>query len=267
MREEVVLRLLGTGWSHGVPMVACDCPVCTGGHPRNQRRRPSVQVVSRGVNTVIDTGPDFREQALAFGLRSLEAVFITHEHADHVMGLDDVRRLTWTREHPMPVYSDAETLARLRVVYPYVSEVKRPGKAVPKIRFVCWEAPVEIAGVRYTRLEVPHAENMPCAGVLIEGAGWRVGYVPDCNDLPGPVMDRLRGADVVFLNALRQSPHPSHLTLERSLELLEALGPGQGYLTHMGCDFDYPVLNPELPKGIAMAYDGLEIGLGGCGDV
>lgn len=255
------LRFLGTGWSHGVPMLACDCPVCTGGHPRNRRRRPSVQVLSGGLTTVIDTGPDFKDQALTFGITRLDAVFITHEHADHVMGLDDVRRFTWKRAEPLPIYADAATLERLRIVYPYVTEVRVPGKAVPKIRFTLWDGPIEVAGVRYSRLDVPHAENMSCCGVLLESGGMKTAYLPDCNDLPGAVMDRIRGAEVIILNALRHNPHPAHLTLERSLELLTDLKPKRGYLTHMGCDFDYPALNPQLPPGIEMAYDGLRIGV------
>jgi len=255
------LRFLGTGWSHGVPMLACDCPVCLGNHPRNRRRRPSLQVLAEEMTTVIDTGPDFRDQALTFGITRLDAVFITHEHADHVMGLDDVRRFTWTRTEPLPIYADPVTLKRLRIVYPYVSEIRISGKAVPKIRFIPWVSPVEVGGVRFSRLEVPHADNLPCSGVLLERGDMKVAYIPDCNDLPGPVKARIRDADILILNALRHRPHPSHLTLDRSLDLLKELSPRRGYITHMGCDFDYPALNPVLPEGIEMAYDGLRIGV------
>lgn len=252
---------MGTGWSHGVPMLACDCRVCRGGHPRNRRRRPSFLVRSRGHVSVIDTGPDFRDQAFTFGIERLDAVFITHEHADHMMGLDDVRRFTWERSEPMPIYSDEVTLARLRVVYPYVTEMRVPGKAVPKIRFTVWDRPVVLGGVEYSRLEVPHAENMPCCGVLMRTGSARIAYIPDCSDLPAPVMDQLRGADCIMLNALRRNPHPAHLTLERSLELLSELKPVRGILTHMSCDLDYETLNPHLPEGIEMAFDGMRIGV------
>lgn len=255
------LCFLGTGWSHGVPTLACDCSVCRGNHPRNRRRRPSLQVSSGGLTTVIDTGPDFRDQAMTFGITRLDAVFITHEHADHVMGLDDVRRFSWQRTEPLPIYADAATLDRLRVVYPYVTEQRVPGKAVPKIRFTRWEGPLEVAGVRYSRLEVPHADNMSCCGVLLEADGVRAAYIPDCSDLPAEVMDRIRGAEVIILNALRNLPHPAHLTLDRSIALLQALKPVRGFVTHLGCDFDYPQLNPLLPEGIEMAYDGLRIGV------
>jgi phosphoribosyl 1,2-cyclic phosphate phosphodiesterase len=214
-----------------------------------------------GLMMVIDTGPDFKDQALTFGIDRLDAVFITHEHSDHVMGMDDVRRFTWKREEPLPIYSDPHTLERLRIVYPYVSEVRIPGKAVPRIRFKEWLEPVTFGGVQFTSLEVPHAEEMPCCGVLIESGDLRAAYLPDCNDVPASVMDRIRGSEVVMLNALRHRPHPAHLTLERSLELLQALKPKQGFLTHMGCDFDYAEMNPTLPPGIEMAYDGLRIGV------
>ncbi len=258
MSARPLIRFLGTGWSHGVPMIACDCEVCTQRHPKNIRRRPSLLLQDARHTLVIDTGPDFRDQALTFGIHSLDAVFMTHEHADHVMGFDDVRRFTWARETPMPVYADPHTLARLKIVYPYVSAFRIPGKAVPKVGFLPWEAPVSLGDFRLTPFPVPHAD-LPCHGVLIETPGKRIGYVPDCSDLPAEALEILGDLDIMILNALRHKPHPAHLTLESSLALLHRIGAPASYLTHMGCDFDYPALNPTLPAGISMAYDGLEI--------
>jgi len=250
------LRFLGTGWSHGVPMIGCSCPVCTGAHPRNRRRRPGLLVQGPNSSVVIDTGPDFREQALTFRIQELDAVFITHQHADHVMGLDDVRRFTWNRPNPMPVFAEPATLSRLRVLYPYVTEVRVPGLAVPKVCFQPWTRTEELDGIRFTPLPVPH-DHLPCCGVLIEGAGKRAAYIPDCSDLPAALQKTLKGIDLLILNALRLTPHPAHLTLEQSLRHIARLAPRQALLTHMGCPLDYESINPTLPPGVEMAYDGL----------
>lgn len=241
-------------------MIGCDCPVCTANHPRNRRRRPGLLLSAPDLSIAIDTGPDFRDQALTFGIRRLDGVFLTHEHADHVMGFDDIRRFTWHREQPIPVYADPKTLARMRVVFPYVSKVRVAGKAVPRVDFLPWTEPVATGPFTLTPFPVPHTE-LPCYGMLIQTTTRRMAYVPDCNDLPSPVLDLLRGVDVMVLNALRFKPHPAHLTLERSLELLAEIGAKTSWLTHMGCDFDYPELNPRLPPGVEMAWDGLEIPL------
>lgn len=253
-------RFLGTGWSHGVPMIGCDCPVCTAKHPRNNRRRPGLHLRAPDLSLVIDTGPDFRDQVLTFGVDRLDAVFFTHQHADHVMGFDDIRRFTWHREHPLPVYADPRTLDRLTTVFPYVSRIRVAGKAVPRVDFLPWTEPVAMGPFTLTPFPVPHTD-LPCYGVLIETPTRRMGYVPDCADLPTPLLELLRGVDVMVLNALRIKPHPAHLTLDRSLELLSEIGAGQSYLTHMGCDFDYPALNPKLPPRVEMAWDGLEVTL------
>ena len=251
-------RFLGTGWSHGVPMIGCNCEVCTTRHPRNIRRRPALQLQHHDLSIIIDTGPDFRDQVLTFGIHRVDAVFFTHEHSDHVMGFDDVRRFTWHRDTPMPVYAAPPTLTRLQSVYSYVSPVRVPGKAVPKVAFLPWSTPVTLGPFRLQPFEVPHGD-LPCRGIRIETDTHTLGYVPDCADLPPDSLAHLRGVDTMVLNALRHAPHPAHLTLERSLELLHQIGAPQSFLTHMGCDFDYPTLNPALPHGISMAYDGLEI--------
>lgn len=242
-------------------MIGCGCEVCTGNHPRNRRRRPSVQVITpTGASVVIDTGPDFRDQVLSFGIDRVDAVFFTHEHADHVMGFDDVRRFTWELETPLPVYAGPETLQRLRVLYPYINELRIPGRAVPKARFLEWTGPQEAGGLRFVPLAVPHG-GLACFGVLIEGAARRIAYIPDCASLPPLAQEKLQGIDVLILNALRYTPHPSHLTLAQSLEWIERLAPGEAYLTHMGCALDYATLPTTLPAGVHMAYDGLELPL------
>lgn len=240
-------------------MIGCVCEVCTGRHPLNRRRRPSLWVRSGDTSLVLDVGPDFRDQVLTFGVDRVDAVLITHAHADHVMGMDDLRRFTWVQHEAIPVYAAPDTLPRLRDLYPYASESLIPGKAVPRVRFCLWgEAPVDVNGVTATRFEVPHA-GMPCQGLRLDTPEGSVGYVPDCSDLPAHALGILQGVDVMILNALRFTPHPAHLTVERSLELLEEIGAERSYLTHMGCPIDYEEVNPSLPPGVHLAYDGLMV--------
>lgn len=252
------LRFLGTGWSHGVPAIGCDCEVCTGKHPRNQRRRASVQLWDDTVSVVVDVGPDFRDQALTYRIKKLDAVFITHQHADHVMGLDDVRRFSWLRGEGLPVWAETSVLQRLQELYPYAVPQLHAGKGVPLIDFSQWTGPVSVGSMRFTPFEVPHG-GIPCLGLRIDGPGGGIGYVPDCSGLPAAALAVLEGVDIMILNALRITPHPSHLSLAQSLGYLEKVGATASYLTHMGCPLDYARENPDLPAGIEMAWDGLEL--------
>lgn len=252
------LRFFGTGWSHGVPTLGCECRVCTEKFPRNVRLRSSVLLDDGVKKVVVDVGPDFRTQALSYNLRQLDAVLITHQHADHVMGLDDIRRFSWIQGKPLPVWAEASVLKRLMALYPYATPQIEPLKAVPLIKFSVWDSVLVVGEMSFTSFEVPHG-SMPCLGIRIDGPQGSIGYVPDCSGLPDEALAVLEGVDVMILNALRLDPHPSHLSLEQSLGWLEQIGAPQSYLTHMGCPIDYTVHNPQLPAGVEMAWDGLEI--------
>jgi len=256
------LQFLGTGWSHGVPMIGCDCQVCTERRPENVRRRSSLCLTdSDSVTAVIDVGPDFRDQALTFGITQLDAVMITHQHADHVMGLDDIRRFTWQRNEPLHIWAEPGSIDRLKTLYPYVARERSPSKAVPLVEFVPWDAPVQVGAWELIPLPVPHGD-LPCVGVEIRCGHQRIAYIPDASGLPDQLMEQLQGMDVMILNALRHVPHPSHLTLEQSVEYLQAIGAKRSFVTHMGCPLDYHVLVEELPEGIEPARDGLSLEIG-----
>ncbi|WFB35919.1 MBL fold metallo-hydrolase [Kiritimatiellota bacterium B12222] len=252
------LKFLGTGWSHGVPTIGCTCPVCTDTHPRNYRRRSSIQVMDDAYSVVVDVGPDFRDQALSFQIQQLDAVFITHQHADHVMGLDDVRRFSWIQKSPLPVYAEGTVLKRLSELYPYVRQARTGGTAVPLIHFTPWQHPVTVGSMTFTPIEVPHA-GMHCVGIRIDGDTGSLGYVPDCSGFSDEALAQLEDLDVMILNALRVEPHPAHLSLEQSLEWLGRINAKRSLLTHMGCPLDYEALNPQLPEGVEMAWDGLQL--------
>jgi phosphoribosyl 1,2-cyclic phosphate phosphodiesterase len=205
-------------------------------------------------------GADFRDQALTFGVSQLDGVFITHAHADHVMGLDDIRRFTWQQPDPLGVYADPETLSRLKDLLPYAAPERAPGKAVPQISFNEWTEPVSLGPFTLTPFPVPHGD-LACRGVRIDTPEGSMAYVPDCSDLPQNIRHHLHDLDVMILNALRLRPHPHHLTLKRSIELLQEIGATTSYITHMGCPIDYNTVTPTLPPGLHLAYDGLEIAL------
>ncbi|MDF3129076.1 MBL fold metallo-hydrolase [Kiritimatiellaeota bacterium B1221] len=222
------------------------------------RTRSSVSLWDDQVSVVVDVGPDFRMQALAAALKRIDAVFITHQHADHVMGLDDVRRFSWMQGEALPIWSEASVLDRLAELYPYVTQKRKPGTAVPLLKFCDWQHAVPLGSMTFRSFPVPHG-NIPCVGMRIDTLQGSIGYVPDCSGLPEQALSVLEGVDVMILNALRIEPHPSHLSLMQSLEWLEEVGAPQSYLTHMGCPIDYHVHNDSLPAGVEMAWDGLEI--------
>jgi phosphoribosyl 1,2-cyclic phosphate phosphodiesterase len=219
-----------------------------------------VHLVSGDISIVVDVGADFRDQVLTFGVTHLDALFITHEHADHVMGLDDVRRFTWKRETPLNIYAHPEVCIRLQTLYPYVAPDTAPGKAVPQVAFRPWSDPVSLGDLTLTPFPVPHG-GLPCYGIRIDSPEGSIGYVPDCSDLPADIRHHLKDLDVMILNALRIRPHPNHLTFDRSRELLEEVGASRSFFTHMGCPLDYTTIAPTLPGHLEMAYDGLTVSL------
>ncbi|MGI6495534.1 MAG: MBL fold metallo-hydrolase [Kiritimatiellia bacterium] len=264
------LTFLGTGTSVGVPMIGCDCPVCHSTDPRNRRRRSCLLVSTGALRVVVDTPPDFREQALGIGLRRLDAVLISHCHADHVMGFDDVRRFnTLQGDAVIPAYAVPETLAGMRRIFNYIDTAPIAGFYRPLVDFREIAGPFEIrtfdgapGTLRATPLPVVHGTGA-MTGFRLEADGASAAYISDCSAIPPETMDLLRDLDVMVLDALRPSrPHATHLTTESSLELLRKIGAKRSWMTHLCHEVDHATLSARLPPGIEPAYDGLEIDLG-----
>lgn len=250
------LTFLGSGTSTGVPTVGCDCAVCTSTDPRDARLRPSVLLSFGGRTVVIDTTPDFRTQALRAGLKRLDAVLYTHSHADHIMGMDDIRPFNFGRAEPLPVYGDERVIADLRRVFQYVFENKSPESAIPRIDVHVPNGPVELFGALFEPLPVMHG-RLPVTA-------WRFGsaaYVTDFSDIPEPTLDRLQGLDLLILDALRHRPHPTHSHLANSLALVERLQPRRALFTHMCHDLGHAETEAQLPPGVRLAYDGLTVAI------
>lgn len=254
------LTFLGTGTSVGVPAIGCSCAVCRSRDPRNRRRRASLHVEHRGVHLVIDTPPDFREAVLTFRVPRLDAVLLTHAHADHIFGFDDIRRFNELQGERIPVYGSPGTLAAVGRIFRYVRLTAKPGLLYPRIDFKPVTRPFRVGGLRIEPVEVEHAD-LPVTGYILSANGRRVGYVPDCQAMSAAVLRRLHGVDVMILDALRHKPHPTHYSLAESVDMLRRIGAKRSFLTHMGHSLDYAATQAALPPRLFVPYDGLKLSL------
>jgi phosphoribosyl 1,2-cyclic phosphate phosphodiesterase len=257
----VEIEFLGTGTSQGVPMVACRCPVCTSTDPHDKRLRTSAVVRCRTPEgeertLLIDAGPDLRQQMLRADVRRLDAVLLTHEHMDHVAGIDDLRAFNFAQQQAMDIHGNAATLQAVRRMFHYAfAEDKYPG--VPELRLHTFQAgePFRVAGVPVLPVEVMH-HRMPVAAFRIGG----LAYVTDAKAIAPPQREALRGADVLVLNALRITPHLAHFNLEEALAMVDDLRPRTAWFTHISHLMGrHDEVQARLPHGVHLAYDGLKV--------
>lgn len=246
------LRFLGTGTSMGVPVIGCDCPICTSPDPRHHRLRTSALVRSHGMALLIDAGPDFRAQAIAAGLRRIDAVLLTHAHFDHVAGLDDLRPFC-LRQGALPIYGSPQTLADVRQRFAYAFDETSTGSSRPAITLCAVEAPFHVGPLVIVPIAVPHGTWTITAYRI-----GPLGYVTDASAVPPAAIERLRGVQVLVLNALRAEPHPTHLSIAEAGEVARLVGAPRTFLVHMAHTVDY-CADYGLPPGVTFAYDGLEI--------
>ena len=249
---------LGTGTSVGVPMIGCDCPVCRSSDPRNRRRRAGFHVEAEGVHVVVDTSPDFREQALRFRIPRVDAVLFTHAHADHVFGFDDIRRFNTVQHETIPAYGHPATLAEIRRVFNYIGACPIAGVYRPLIEFREVRGPFTVGPLHVTPFPVLH-DDKPTLGYRFRHGGRSLAYVPDCREMDEAALSAVRGVDVMLLDALRHRPHITHMTVQESLATLARIQAGRSFLTHMCHDLDHAETEAQLPENIRLAYDGLEI--------
>lgn len=249
------ITVLGSGTSVGVPTIGCHCAVCTSTDPRDQRLRPSIVIHYSGRNVLIDTTPDFRTQALRAKLDRLDAVVYTHPHADHLMGLDDVRPFNFRQAGGIPIFASESTHAAIRRCFPYIFDGEKKESNVPKLEpHTIDAAPFDVLGVEFRPIPILHGRQT----VL----GFRFGdaaYLTDHSAIPESSMGLLQGLDVLFLDALRYKPHPTHSTVEQSIATAQALRPRRTFFTHICHDLGHVAAEAQLPPGIRLAYDGLAI--------
>jgi phosphoribosyl 1,2-cyclic phosphate phosphodiesterase len=251
----VKVTVLGSGTSHGVPMIGCTCAVCRSTDPRDTRTRPSILIDLDGFRLLVDTSTDLREQALREGIDRVDAVFYTHAHADHIFGFDDLRRFNHLTRRPLAAYGDAATLAAIRRTFAYAYDPDAPkGGGVPHVDLHEIDGPFTLGGHVVTPVPVLHGTT-PVNGVRVG----RFGYVTDCNHIPEPSMALLGGLDVLVIDALRRKPHPTHFSVDGALAAVSALAPRQAFFTHMAHDLPHAETCALLPPGVSLAYDGLVI--------
>jgi phosphoribosyl 1,2-cyclic phosphate phosphodiesterase len=250
------LTFLGTGTSTGVPTLTCDCPVCLSSDPRDNRTRPSVLLEYDGRAVVIDTTPDFRQQALRARMRRLDAVVFTHDHADHILGLDDVRVFYFRQHVPIPIYANSRTMESIRRVYKYIFDQSYAYGGIAKLDPQLIDGPFDLWGERLTPVPVFHGD-LPVLGFRFGHAA----YVTDFSAIPETTLPLLEDLDVLILDALRHQPHPTHSSVEQSLGLVERVRPRRAFFTHIAHELGHEETNASLPPHVRLAYDGLVLEL------
>jgi len=256
--QAIRITVLGSGTSVGVPTIGCHCDVCTSADPRDNRLRPSILVSYGGHNVLIDTTPDFRTQALRARIGRLDAVLFTHSHADHIMGLDDVRPFNYRQKGRIPIYGAPETMTAIRRCFPYIFDGGKQESQVPQLDAREFgAAPLDLFGLEFQPVPVLHGSQIIYGFRFGEAA-----YLTDHSEIPGESMERLRELDVLFLDALRYKPHPTHSTVDRSVKTAQTLSPRRAFFTHICHDLGHARAESLLPPNIRLAYDGLELTVG-----
>lgn len=255
MRAEILI--LGSGTSMGVPTLGCRCEVCASTDPRDTRSRPSIAVQWSGHNVIIDTGQDFRQQALREHIRHIDAVLYTHPHADHILGMDDLRPLTFERGGPVPLYADDATAAVLRRVFEYTfsPNAKYPTRARVELHPLNGQDSVEIDGMPFQRVPVLHGD-LPVAGYRFGSAA----YLTDMNAVPDSSLRILENLDVLIIDALRWKHHPSHNNVEQALAWIGRIQPRRAFFTHIAHELGHAATEATLPRNVQLAFDGQRIG-------
>lgn len=246
---------LGTGTSQGVPVIACDCDVCSSEDPKDKRLRSSLLLEIKGQNFVIDAGPDFRAQMLREQVNSLRAILLTHEHVDHVFGLDDIRSFNWVQKRPTDIYAEERVQEAIKTIFHYVfADSKYPG--IPKMKLhLIEDKPFKIDGTRFVPIRCYH-HKLPVYG-------FRAGdltYITDTSFIPAREIEKATGTKVLIVNALRKEKHISHFNLEEALELIQKINPEKAFLTHLSHTFGkHQDIQKELSENVFVGYDGLKI--------
>lgn len=248
------LTFLGTGTSQGVPVIACSCEICRSLNSKDKRLRTSALIQTEVCNIVIDSGPDFRHQMLRADLQKLDAIIFTHQHRDHIAGLDDVRSFNFKQQKAMPIFGNDLVIEQVKREFHYVFENRYPG--IPKLEIHRIDKdPFFVKDLEIIPIEVLH-HKLPVLGFRIQD----ITYITDANTIPKGELKKIKGSKVLVLNALQKNDHISHFTLDEALEVIEIIKPEKAYLTHISHNMGlHDEVSKELPSSVYLAYDGLSI--------
>lgn len=259
MNTKAEITFLGTGTSIGVPVIGCDCEVCTSDDPKNKRLRSSIYVKTEKTELVVDTGPDFRQQCLRAGIRNLDAALFTHAHSDHVMGFDDLRRFTVLEDEEIAVYANHSCMDRLEAAFPYIFDGENKYRGYLKIAPHLITGPFSVGDLEITPLPVLHGK-VETIGFLFSMSGDRLfAYIPDAKELTVETKELIRGMDLLILDGLQHEPHWTHLSVSEAIDVASELEVKQTWLTHFSCRVDYAATEPGLPENVRLAWDGLRL--------
>lgn len=248
------LTVLGSGTSMGVPTIGCDCSVCHSSDPHDKRTRPSIMLEYDGRVVLIDTTPDFREQAIRAQIKHVDAVLYTHTHADHILGIDDLRPLSFHRSAKIPLYARPESAQFLRNMFRYIFDADYKFGGIAQVELKPITGPVEVHRACFTPVPVIHGDT--------EINGYRFGsaaYLTDFSDIPEQSFTHLQGLDILFLDALRHKPHPTHSTVENSLRIVDRVKPQRAFFTHISHDLPHEATNASLPRDVRLSHDGMQL--------
>ncbi len=252
---KATLTVLGSGTSMGVPTIGCNCAVCYSPDQHDRRTRPSVFIEYDGHGVLIDTTPDFREQAIRERIRRVDAVLYTHTHADHILGIDDLRPLSYQHKPgKLPLYAKPEAAEFLQNMFRYIFEPKYKFGGLPQVELHAIDGPIDLFGAKFEPVTVIHGET--------EIYGYRFGsaaYLTDHSSIPEASLAQLKNLDILFLDALRHMPHPTHSTVEQSLNIVEQVNPKRAFFTHICHDLPHAATNASLPPHARLAYDGMKL--------
>ncbi len=237
-------------------MIGCDCVVCQSPDPLNKRFRSSIFVESKGFKLVVDTTPDFRMQCLRAKVSDLDAIVYTHEHSDHILGLDELRRFCVVHDKRLPVYGSPRVLEYIRRIFPYALHNPVLYKGLPELDLHEIIEPFKLRHIHLTPHRMPHGNTESMGFRFDDARGPRFAYLTDCKQVSSAIRKDIHGIPVLILDALRKKPHPTHLSLDEALEVVREVKPQRAFFTHIAHDLDHNLTNAELPPGVALAYDG-----------
>ena len=251
------LTFLGTGTSTGIPMIACDCPVCLSSDPRDQRLRCALLINDGHAQWLVDAGPDLRQQCLRAGIRHLDAALITHAHTDHIMGFDELRRFTFGPDESLPVHASHATMNDLRRVFDFAfnGHNRYAGYLKPDPREI--EGPFRLGRTTITALPVLHGKVDTSGFLFHPDHGPRIAYIPDCKEIPDPTMQLMQDCDVLIVDCLRLTPHPTHFNAAEAMAAAAACHASKVWFTHLSHELSHADFEASLPDHIRIAYDGL----------